>query len=88
MLVRELESILFYVSDLTAARRFYVEPLGLPILFEDAIVIVLRAGPGRQARAVQRCASTWILMHAKQRLSNAGSRWFGKHRKHPGAGSR
>ncbi|KAA6459552.1 hypothetical protein DYQ86_15625 [Acidobacteria bacterium AB60] len=47
MNVGELESILLFVSDLTAARSFYFELLGLPIIFEDGIVVVLRAGSGR-----------------------------------------
>jgi lactoylglutathione lyase len=47
MRVGELESILLFVSDLDAAKRFYVDLLGLPIIFEDGIVVVLRAGSGR-----------------------------------------
>jgi lactoylglutathione lyase len=47
MNVGELESILLFVSDLNAAKSFYVELLGLPIIFEDGIVVVLRAGSGR-----------------------------------------
>ena len=47
MHVGELESILLFVSDLDTAKRFYVDLLGLPIVFEDGIVVVLKAGPGR-----------------------------------------
>ena len=47
MNVGELESVLLFVSDLNAARSFYVDLLGLPIVFEDGIVVVLRAGTGR-----------------------------------------
>jgi catechol 2,3-dioxygenase-like lactoylglutathione lyase family enzyme len=35
------ESVILFVSDLTAARAFYVGGLGLPVVFEDAIVVVL-----------------------------------------------
>ena len=47
MNVGELESILLFVSNLTAARSFSVNLLGLPIIFEDEIVVVLKAGSGR-----------------------------------------
>ena len=47
MNVGELEGILLFVSDMNAARSFYVGLLGLPIVFEDRIVVVLRAGTGR-----------------------------------------
>ena len=47
MHVGELESILLFVSDLNRAKSFYVNLLGLPIIFEDGIVVVLRAGSGR-----------------------------------------
>jgi catechol 2,3-dioxygenase-like lactoylglutathione lyase family enzyme len=46
MRVGELESILLFVSNLDAAKRFYVDLLGLPIVFEDGVVLVLRAGSG------------------------------------------
>ena len=42
-----LESILLFVSDLDAAKRFYVDLLGLPIIFEDGIVVVLKTGSER-----------------------------------------
>jgi catechol 2,3-dioxygenase-like lactoylglutathione lyase family enzyme len=47
MRVGDLESILLFVSDLDAAKAFYVDLLGLPIIFEDAIVVVLKTGSGR-----------------------------------------
>lgn len=47
MRIEEPESILLYVSDLDAAKRFYVDLLGLPIIFEDGIVVVLKTGSGR-----------------------------------------
>jgi catechol 2,3-dioxygenase-like lactoylglutathione lyase family enzyme len=47
MHVGELESTLLFVSDLDTAKRFYVGLLGLPIIFEDGIVVVLKAGSGR-----------------------------------------
>jgi len=42
-----LESLILYVSDLAGARAFYADALGLPVLFEDEIVVVVgtnRAG--------------------------------------------
>ena len=47
MRIGELESILLFVSDLDAAKRFYAGLLGLSIIFEDSIVVVLRTGSGR-----------------------------------------
>jgi catechol 2,3-dioxygenase-like lactoylglutathione lyase family enzyme len=47
MHIGELESILLFVSDFDAAKRFYVELRGLPIIFEDGIVLVLKTGSGR-----------------------------------------
>ncbi len=46
MRVGELESILLFVSDLDIAKRFYVDLLGLPTIFEDGILAVLKAGSG------------------------------------------
>jgi catechol 2,3-dioxygenase-like lactoylglutathione lyase family enzyme len=43
----ELESIILYVADLDAAKRFYGDLLGLPIIFQDNIVMVLGTGSGR-----------------------------------------
>jgi catechol 2,3-dioxygenase-like lactoylglutathione lyase family enzyme len=47
MRIGELESIILFVSDLDAAKRFYVDLLGLQIIFEDGIVAVLKIGSGR-----------------------------------------
>jgi catechol 2,3-dioxygenase-like lactoylglutathione lyase family enzyme len=47
MRIGELESILLFVSDLDAAKKFYVDLLGLPIIFEDGIVVVVKTGSGR-----------------------------------------
>lgn len=47
MQVGELESILLFVADLEAAKWFYVDWLGLSTIFQDGIVLVLRAGSGR-----------------------------------------
>jgi catechol 2,3-dioxygenase-like lactoylglutathione lyase family enzyme len=47
MHIGELESILLFVSDLEDAKRFYVDLLGLPIIFEDGIAVVLATGSGR-----------------------------------------
>jgi catechol 2,3-dioxygenase-like lactoylglutathione lyase family enzyme len=47
MRVEGFESVIFYVSNLKEARGFYVGFLGLPILFEDEIVVVLGGAAGR-----------------------------------------
>ena len=47
MRVGELESILLYVADLDTAKRFYAGLLGLPIIFQDHIVVVLGTDGGR-----------------------------------------
>lgn len=47
MHVGDLESILLFVSDLDTAKTFYVDLLGLPIIFEDGIVVVLKTRSGR-----------------------------------------
>ena len=36
-----LESLILFVSELSAATAFYVDTLGLPLLFEDEIVVVV-----------------------------------------------
>ena len=41
------ESLILYVSDLAQARGFYVEALGLPVLFEDEIIVVVGGPTGR-----------------------------------------
>lgn len=47
MPVRDLESILLFVSDLSASRKFYAGFLELAVLFEDDIVVVVSSGSGR-----------------------------------------
>ncbi len=42
-----LESLILFVSYLSAARAFYVDTLGLPLLFEDEIVAVVGDRAGR-----------------------------------------
>ena len=41
------ESLILYVSDLAEARAFYIGWLGLPVLFEDEIVVVAGGQSGR-----------------------------------------
>lgn len=47
MRVGHLESLILFVSDLVAAKGFYVDAFGLPVLFEDQIVVVVRGESGR-----------------------------------------
>jgi catechol 2,3-dioxygenase-like lactoylglutathione lyase family enzyme len=47
MQIESLESLILFVSDLAEARLFYVSALGLPVLFEDDIVIVVGDQSGR-----------------------------------------
>jgi len=47
MRVEHLESLILFVSDLAAAKAFYADTLGLPVLFEDQIVAVVGGGSGR-----------------------------------------
>jgi catechol 2,3-dioxygenase-like lactoylglutathione lyase family enzyme len=47
MRTESFESLILYVSDLAAARAFYVEALGLSVLFEDAIIVVVGGPSGR-----------------------------------------
>jgi catechol 2,3-dioxygenase-like lactoylglutathione lyase family enzyme len=42
-----LESLIFFVSDLSAAREFYVDALGLPVVFEDESAVVVGDAAGR-----------------------------------------
>lgn len=42
-----LESLILYVSDLPTARAFYVDALGLRVLFEDEIIVVVGGATGR-----------------------------------------
>jgi catechol 2,3-dioxygenase-like lactoylglutathione lyase family enzyme len=39
--VERLESLILYVSSLATARAFYVDVLGLPVLFEDEIIVMV-----------------------------------------------
>lgn len=39
--VQGLESVILYTGDLEAAKVFYGEVLGLPVVFEDEIVVVV-----------------------------------------------
>lgn len=47
MRIDGFESLILYVSDLAAARAFYVDALGLPVLFEDEIIAVVGNASGR-----------------------------------------
>ncbi len=49
MSVPGFESLILFVSDLAASRAFYVDHLGLPVLFEDGTIVVVG---GRAARVV------------------------------------
>ena len=42
-----LESLILFVSDLAETRAFYVDALGLPVLFEDEIIVVVGSSSGR-----------------------------------------
>jgi len=42
-----LESVILFVSDLAEARAFYVDALGLSVLFEDEIIVVVGSSSGR-----------------------------------------
>jgi len=47
MRVGQLESLVLFVSDLAAAKAFYVGALGMPVLFEDEIIVVAGGQSGR-----------------------------------------
>src|SRR5215471_20138413 len=47
MQVGHLESLILFVADLGEARSFYVDALGLPVLFEDEIAVVAGDRTGR-----------------------------------------
>jgi lactoylglutathione lyase len=47
MRVNQLESLILFVSDLAAAKAFYADALGLPVLFEDEIIAVVGGESGR-----------------------------------------
>jgi SAM-dependent methyltransferase/predicted enzyme related to lactoylglutathione lyase len=42
-----LESLILFVSDLELSRAFYVNALGLPVVFEDDIIVVVGGPTGR-----------------------------------------
>jgi catechol 2,3-dioxygenase-like lactoylglutathione lyase family enzyme len=43
----EFESLILFVADLAEARAFYVDPLGLPVRFDDDIIVVVGGPSGR-----------------------------------------
>ena len=47
MRAEHLESLILFVSDLAAAKAFYVGALGMPVLFEDEIIVVAGGQSGR-----------------------------------------
>jgi predicted enzyme related to lactoylglutathione lyase len=47
MRAEHLESLILYVSDLAAAKAFYVDALELPMVFDDDIILVAGHGPTR-----------------------------------------
>jgi catechol 2,3-dioxygenase-like lactoylglutathione lyase family enzyme len=47
MRVDDYDSLILYVGDLGQARAFYVGTLGLPVRFEDDIIIVVGGPSGR-----------------------------------------
>ena len=55
MLVDGLEGLILYVQEPRSARAFYVDLLGLPVLFEDKVIVVL-GGP-----------STRLVLHRNDR---------------------
>jgi catechol 2,3-dioxygenase-like lactoylglutathione lyase family enzyme len=47
METKNFESLILYVADLVKAKSFYVDALGLPVLFEDEIAVVAGDQSGR-----------------------------------------
>ncbi len=47
MRVEHVESLILFVSDLAAAKAFYAGALGMPVLFEDEIIVVAGGQSGR-----------------------------------------
>lgn len=47
MRAEHVESLILFVSDLAAAKAFYVGALGMPVLFEDEIIVVAGGESGR-----------------------------------------
>lgn len=42
------ESLILFVSDLKESRTFYVDGLGLPVVFEDDVIVVVGGPAGRE----------------------------------------
>ena len=47
MSVPGFESLILFVSDLAASRAFYVDHLGLPVVFQDETIVVVGGSTGR-----------------------------------------
>jgi catechol 2,3-dioxygenase-like lactoylglutathione lyase family enzyme len=47
MRVQGWDSLILFVADLAQARAFYVDALGLPVLFEDEIIVAVGGPQGR-----------------------------------------
>jgi catechol 2,3-dioxygenase-like lactoylglutathione lyase family enzyme len=47
VLAEAFDSLILYVSELGASRAFYVDALGLGVLFEDDIIVVVGDHTGR-----------------------------------------
>ena len=47
MKVDDYDSLILFVGDLSQARAFYVDILGLPVRFEDDIIVVVGGPSGR-----------------------------------------
>lgn len=43
----DLQSVILFVADLAEARAFYVDALGLPVRFEDEIIVVVGGRSGQ-----------------------------------------
>ena len=81
MRATEFESVILFVSELTAARAFYVDGLGLPVRYEDEIVVVVGSP---QARVVLHRRDR---SHDERGIFPAGSRRGGGCRSLYGRGS-
>lgn len=42
----------FYYQDLPAARQWYTQELGFPVIYDDGWVVIVEAGPGMQIALV------------------------------------
>jgi catechol 2,3-dioxygenase-like lactoylglutathione lyase family enzyme len=82
MRVEQLENLILFVSDLAAAKAFYVGALGLPVLFEDDIIVVAagqsgrvvlhRSDRGHDERGIFPAGSGQILINGPRRLVERG----------------